>query len=158
GVWRYTAVTPGGPPLHIHRAEDEFFYIVKGEFDFQLDNCITRAPAGSFVFIPKDAVHTFRHVGSEPGVMIGTVHPAGFEGLFRDFPGSDSERVKALFRKYHMEVVGPPLEDRATPHPAAAAGDKSAKVFRIGVLSPGCHPPSATLDLLVQGLKELGYA
>src|SRR5262249_30469802 len=79
-------------------------------------------------------------------------------GLFRDFPGSDSERVKALFRNYHMEVVGPALEDRVIPHPAAAAGDKSAKVFRIGVLSPGCHPPSATLDLLVQGLKELGYA
>jgi len=36
GVWRYTANLPGGPPLHIHRAEDEFFYVVSGEFNFQL--------------------------------------------------------------------------------------------------------------------------
>ena len=27
GVWRYTSTIPGGPPLHIHRAEDEFFYV-----------------------------------------------------------------------------------------------------------------------------------
>ena len=33
GVWRYTANLPGGPPLHIHRAEDEFFYVVSGEFN-----------------------------------------------------------------------------------------------------------------------------
>jgi len=33
-----------------------------------------------------------------------------------------------------------------------------AKVFRIGVLSPGCHPPTANLDLLLQGLRDLGYA
>ena len=26
------------------------------------------------------------------------------------------------------------------------------------MLSPGCHPPSATLDLLLQGLRDLGYA
>src|SRR5215831_16707669 len=29
GVWRYTANLPGGPPLHIHRAEDAFFYVVR---------------------------------------------------------------------------------------------------------------------------------
>jgi hypothetical protein len=26
------------------------------------------------------------------------------------------------------------------------------------VLSPGCHPPTANLDLLLQGLRDLGYA
>ena len=30
GVWRYTSTIPGGPPLHIHRAEDEFFYVLSG--------------------------------------------------------------------------------------------------------------------------------
>ena len=55
-----------------------------------------------------------------------------------------------------MEVVGPPIEDRAASRPAANAA--GAKVFRIGVLSPGCQPPAATLDLLVQGLQEMGYS
>jgi putative ABC transport system substrate-binding protein len=157
GVWRYTANLPGGPPLHIHRAEDEFFYVVSGEFNFQLGDCITRAPAGSFVFIPKDAVHTFQNIGAEPGVLLGTVHPGGFEGLFQDLPGADMEQVKALFRRHNMDVVGPPLP--APPRPPVSAANKKtqAKAFRIGVLSPGCHPPTANLDLLLQGLRDLGY-
>ena len=156
GAWRYTANLPGGPPLHIHRAEDEFFYVVSGEFNFQLGDCITRAPAGSFVFIPKDTVHTFQSIGAEPGVLLGTVHPGGFEGLFQDLPGADMEGVKALFKKYKMEVVGPPLAAPARPQISAVEGKPQAKVFRIGVLSPGCHPPAANLDLLLQGLRDLG--
>jgi mannose-6-phosphate isomerase-like protein (cupin superfamily) len=35
GVWRYTKVLEGGPPLHIHRTEDEFFYVLSGEVNFQ---------------------------------------------------------------------------------------------------------------------------
>jgi quercetin dioxygenase-like cupin family protein len=87
GVWRYTKVLEGGPPLHIHRTEDEFFYVLSGEFNFQLGDCIKHTPAGSFVFIPKGIVHTFQHVGPEPGVLLGSVHPGGFEGLISGPPG-----------------------------------------------------------------------
>src|SRR5262249_33347439 len=159
GVWRYTKVLEGGPPLHIHRTEDEFFYVLSGEFNFQLGDCIKHTPAGSFVFIPKDVVHTFRHVGPEPGVLLGSVHPGGFEGLFQGLPGADAETVRALFQKYNTDVVGPPLEAARWQAPRTAPGTKpSGKLWRIGVLAPGCHPPSAALDLLLQGLRDLGYA
>src|SRR5215475_3726687 len=163
GVWRYTKVREGGPPLHIHRTEDEFFYVLNGEFNFQLGDCIKHTPAGSFVFIPKDIVHTFQHVGSEPGVLLGSVHPGGFEGLFQGLPGADAEMIKALFKKYNMDVVGPPLEvamspARITPiRGVAATAQPATKTYRIGVLAPGCHPPSSTLDILLQGLRDLGY-
>jgi putative ABC transport system substrate-binding protein len=159
GVWRYTAVLGGGPPLHIHRTEDEFFYVLSGEFNFQLGDCIKHTPAGSFVYIPKDMVHTFQHVGHEPGVLLGSVHPGGFEGLFQGLPGADEEKIKALFKQYNMDIVGPPLEaPRPRPTVTVPRGKPSGKIYRIGVLSPGCHPPSAALDLLLQGLRDLGYA
>jgi quercetin dioxygenase-like cupin family protein len=120
GAWRYTSVPGGGPPLHIHRAEDEFFYVLKGEFAFQLGDCIKHAPAGSFVFIPKDVVHTFQTISSEPGVLLGSVHPGGFEGLFQDLPGADEETDKALFKKHNMDVVGPPLDEARSPARLAA--------------------------------------
>jgi putative ABC transport system substrate-binding protein len=162
GVWRYTSTIPGGPPLHIHRAEDEFFYVLSGEFNFQLGECIKRAPAGSFVFIPKDVAHTFQHVGPDPGVLLGTVHPAGFEGLFQGLPRADEATVRALFKKHAMEVVGPPLEAAALPpaRPLASRGKDAqspAKISRIGVLSPGCYPPSFVVDTFLQGLRDLGY-
>jgi len=161
GVWRYTSTIPGGPPLHIHRAEDEFFYVLSGEFNFQLGDCIKRAPAGSFVFIPKDVVHTFQHVGPEPGALLGTVHPGGFEGLFQGLPRADEATVRALFKKHGMEVIGPPLEAAPPPPRPSASRAKGAqpptKIPRIGVLSPGCHPPSFVLDVFLQGLRDLGY-
>ena len=161
GVWRYTSTIPGGPPLHIHRAEDEFFYVLSGEFNFQLGDCIKRAPAGSFVCIPKDVVHTFQHVGPKPGVLLGTVHPGGFEGLFQGLPGADEKTIKELFKKHAMEVVGPPLEvASSSPRHSASRGkgaQPGAKVFRIGVLTPGCHPPSSVLDKFLQGLSDFGY-
>jgi putative ABC transport system substrate-binding protein len=160
GVWRYTKVLEGGPPLHIHRAEDEWFYVLSGEFNFQLGDCIVHTPAGSFVFIPKDMVHTFQRVGSEPGVLLGSVHPGGFEAFFQDLPGTgaDEETVKALFKKHNMDIVGPPLEAATSRPPRTTPlGKPSEKIFRIGVLSPGCHPPSSALNLLLQGLRDLGY-
>ena len=161
GVWRYTSTIPGGPPLHIHRAEDEFFYVLSGEFNFQLGECVKRAPAGSFVFIPKDVAHTFQHVGPDPGVLLGTVHPGGFEGLFQGLPKADEATVRALFKKHSMEVVGPPLEVAPShPRPSASRGTGArppAKISRIGVLSPGCYPPSFVIDTFLQGLRDLGY-
>jgi putative ABC transport system substrate-binding protein len=91
------------------------------------------------------------------------VHPGGFEGFFQGLPGADEETVKTLFKQYNMDVVGPPLEVATAPAcPAAvrggaAAAPSSTKIYRIGVLAPGCHPPSPTVSILLQGLREFGY-
>jgi mannose-6-phosphate isomerase-like protein (cupin superfamily) len=158
GVWRYTS-QPGGPPLHIHRAEDEFFYVLSGEFNFQLGDCITRAPAGSYVFIPRQTAHTFQNIGPDPGVLLGVVSPGGFEGFFMGLPGADMDQAMALMTQHHMDVVGPPLEavmPRPRP-PSTGTARPPVKIARIGVLAPGCPPPSTALDTLLQGLRDLGY-
>jgi uncharacterized cupin superfamily protein len=60
----------GGPPPHIHHREDEWIYVLEGEYEL-LDNDRTiRATAGSFVFLPKSRLHTFKNVGSTPGKLL----------------------------------------------------------------------------------------
>lgn len=159
GVWRYTSPAGGGPPVHLHRAEDEFFYVLNGEFNFQLGDCIKSAPAGSFVFIPKGAVHTFQHVGPEPGALMGAVTPGGFEGLFMDLPGADEDAVRAFLKKHHMDVVGPPLDANALARKPAPPGTPQprTKLPRIGVLVPACAPFSPVLEVFLQGLRARGY-
>jgi len=110
GIWRYVMPPGGGPGSHIHRGEDEFFYVLKGTFDFQLGDSVSHAPAGSFIFIRRGAAHTFKNVGSEPGVLMGGVTPAGFEGYFTEWKGADENSLNALRTKHNMEVVGPPLQ------------------------------------------------
>lgn len=57
-----------GTPLHVHREDDESFYILEGELTFYLSEGgePTPALACSFIHIPGGAAHAFR-VDSETG-------------------------------------------------------------------------------------------
>lgn len=64
---------PGGFfPRHSHPGE-EFIYVLKGTWEYQLDGqppVIVKA--GEALFIPYGAVHSARNVGDEPGVELAT--------------------------------------------------------------------------------------
>lgn len=109
GLFRQTIAPESGPPAHFHRAADEFFYVVSGEFSFRLGERVVSAPARSVVFVPRGTVHAFRNVGTKPGVLLVGVTPGGFEGIFAQRQGVDPETDQALMRMYDMEIVGPPL-------------------------------------------------
>jgi quercetin dioxygenase-like cupin family protein len=106
-----------GTPLHINTREDENYYIVEGTLTFQLGESAVEAPAGTFVHIPRDAVHTHWNATAAPVKMLGVPSPAGFERFFAELAGlmaqtpsgpSDVGRIAALYEKYGLQVVGPP--------------------------------------------------
>jgi len=110
GLFRQTIAPKSGPPTHIHQTEDEFFYVVKGEFKLKLGDRIVSAPAQSVMFVPRGTAHTFQNAGTEPGVILVGVTPGGFEKMFEERQGVDAETNRALAKKHNMEVVGPPLQ------------------------------------------------
>jgi quercetin dioxygenase-like cupin family protein len=67
-------------PLHLHRKEDEAFYVLEGEMTFQIGEQTIRARPGSFVFGPKDVPHTYT-VDSGPARLLFLLSPPGFEGF-----------------------------------------------------------------------------
>jgi len=109
GLFRQTIPPKSGPPTHIHGAEDEFFYVVSGEFNFKLGDRIMSAPARSIVFVPRGTVHTFQNVGAEPDVVLVGVTPGSFERMFEERQGADAETNRTLMKMHNMEVVGPPI-------------------------------------------------
>jgi len=46
------------PPLHIHRNEDEAWYILDGRMTFYVGDTALEAGPGSFVFAPSGTPHT----------------------------------------------------------------------------------------------------
>jgi quercetin dioxygenase-like cupin family protein len=80
------AIVPpgGGPPPHIHRHEDETFYVVEGTCAFLLDQEWITAGAGDFVNVPRGAVHRFHNRGTRPVRLIVTFTPAGIEKFFEE--------------------------------------------------------------------------
>lgn len=105
-----------GPPLHIHVNEDEIFYVLEGSFRFKLDGELRDAPAGTFVFIPRGAEHTWQNVGDAPGRFLVVTAPAGFERFFERFAeipvgASAAEEFRRIGAEIGLAVAGPPLSE-----------------------------------------------
>jgi quercetin dioxygenase-like cupin family protein len=67
-------------PLHLHRKEDEAFYVLEGEMTFQIGEQKIKARPGSFLFGPRDVPHTYT-VDSGPAKLLFLLSPPGFEGF-----------------------------------------------------------------------------
>jgi quercetin dioxygenase-like cupin family protein len=108
-------IAPGdGPPLHVHAAEDESWYVLEGQLRFRLGGEIADAPAGSFVFVPRGTPHCFRNVGERPARILVLFTPSGMERFFDRFAAlpagpPDPDAFRRLGAEAGMEVVGPPL-------------------------------------------------
>src|SRR5437764_4964779 len=115
-------VPPGaGSPWHLHRNEDESFYVVEGEILFIVGDEQQRITAGpgTFVFGPREIPHGFRVAGSSPARMLIEATPAGFEhfvlALSEPAPASgfppagppDMEKVMAAAARANIEILGP---------------------------------------------------
>ncbi len=106
-----------GPPQHIHKTEDEAFYVLEGEINMLVGERTFRMKAGAFVNIPKGTVHAMCLVGQKPAKFLAIFSPPGLEKFFDEAAGldlTDTEayvaKAKALAEKYNMEIVGPPLK------------------------------------------------
>ena len=109
---------PGpGPPLHMHRDQDELIYTLDGHFRVKLGDELHDAPAGSFVFIPRGTPHAWQKVGDAPARFFAVLMPAAtaFEQFFVRYAELPrDERGVAAFAQLAaetqaMDVVGPPL-------------------------------------------------
>jgi quercetin dioxygenase-like cupin family protein len=72
----------GGPPPHIHRREEESFYVLEGEITFQVGDDRFVAKAGTFANMPVGSLHSFRNDTDKLARMIISVAPAGLEKMF----------------------------------------------------------------------------
>lgn len=113
-VFEQTGLTPkGGPPLHIHPNQDEWFYIIDGEYLFQVGEERYPMKKGDTIFLPRNVQHAFIQL-SETGKVIVSYLPAGkMEAFFAatdkwDSPPSREEIVR-VFAEHGMTVTGPPL-------------------------------------------------
>lgn len=98
------SIVPRGlaAPVHIHRREDEFSFVLEGRWGFQLRSDVVHAEPGDLVYKPRDVWHTFWNATDQPARLLEIISPAGLEQLFVELsdllqtdPG-DLEAVAAL--------------------------------------------------------------
>ncbi|WP_336362029.1 cupin domain-containing protein [Halalkalicoccus salilacus] len=117
---------PGfGPPRHVHDEDDEMFYIIEGEAEFESGDLHTQAGPGTTVYLPHGTPHAWRT--TEQTRLIQLTFQTGFEQFFIEM-GTPAERMELppepeeppdveaimnrmseLGEKYGFELLGPPL-------------------------------------------------
>lgn len=113
-IFEYTGNEKGGPPLHVHPQQDEIFFIVEGEYLFQVGEDKHNLKAGDTIFLPRTIPHAFAQL-TEYGKMFFLFQPSGkMEDFFRKIGSLTSQPTPAqgakIFADHDMKVVGPPLQ------------------------------------------------
>ena len=111
----------GGPPPHLHRREDETFYVVEGEITFQFGEERVIAKPGTFIHMPIGKLHAFTNNTDKPAKLLISFVPAGLEKMFFELghpiaddvelapppTPADFEKLLELAPRYGIEIKPP---------------------------------------------------
>jgi len=106
---------PGGPigpprliaPLHLHRNDDEGWYVLEGILRVQVGDEVVEANAGSAVFVPRGTPHTYWNPGPAAVryllVMTPNIHQLIQE--IHAMADRSAPLLRAVFKKYDSELL-----------------------------------------------------
>ena len=98
---------PAGPPryiapLHLHRSDDEAWYVLEGVLCVRQGDTVVEVRAGSGILVPKGTLHTYWNPSAERTRYLLLMTP-GIYGLIRgihEMTERSPERIRALFEKF----------------------------------------------------------
>lgn len=115
-----TSKLPPGPAGHIHTREDESWYIIEGELQFEVGDETATAGPGSLVYAPRNVPHSYRVVKA-PARYLLMFTPAGIEPLFAEvaelrkrYP-NEGEEYRAELEKVQAKYGARPAKGWVKP-------------------------------------------
>lgn len=99
-----------GAPVHTHKNEDEYSYVLEGRIGVQLGDEVLEAGPGELVFKPRGVAHAFWNAGDEPARLLEIISPAGFENYFREMapllaaPERDQAAIGEVVARYELDI------------------------------------------------------
>lgn len=116
-IFESIRIKEGGPSHHYHYSQDEWWYVLQGQFLIKVGDTIHEAKAGDSVFGPRMVPHSFAKVGEGEGKLLMVFQPAGkMEELFIKISSgtlknlSTAEQAK-IMEEHGIKRVGPPIKD-----------------------------------------------
>ena len=109
GVYSLTehlVTAASNPPMHVQTDEDEAFYILDGEIEFEVDGNVAIATSGTFAFVARGAAHTFRVLTPTARMLVIC-------------SGKPADNLEDFFTS-----MGTPATERALPTPGAPDLDR----------------------------------
>jgi mannose-6-phosphate isomerase-like protein (cupin superfamily) len=98
--------TMGGAPLHLHRHDDEAFYVLAGTIKVSFGGETHILPPGGFAFVPRGIPHEWDTIG-EAHVLIVTA-PGGLEeflAALHTWPGGYADAWRVLGERHGYTLL-----------------------------------------------------
>src|SRR6187397_3263998 len=102
----HLATAASNPPMHVQVDEDEAFYILEGEVEFEVDGQVVLATPGTFAFVARGAAHAFRVLTDTARMLVIC-------------SGRSSYNLADFFHD-----MGEPATERRLPEPSAPDVDR----------------------------------
>lgn len=102
----------GGPARHLHYSQDEWFFVVEGEFIFEVGQEQFRLRPGDSLLAPRKVPHVWAYTGGTGGSILIAFMPAGkMESFFLQVTKANAMPAQdpGLWLAHGMELLGPPL-------------------------------------------------
>jgi mannose-6-phosphate isomerase-like protein (cupin superfamily) len=98
--------TTGGAPMHVHRHEDECFYVVEGNLIVHCGEEVFEAGPRSFVFLPRGVPHGWDVVGNGEATVLLITVPGMLEEFLHDYHAvSEPEAREQVAEKYGITFL-----------------------------------------------------
>jgi mannose-6-phosphate isomerase-like protein (cupin superfamily) len=94
-------------PLHLHRSEDEAWFVLEGRLGFRMGGEEIVAEAGNAVIVPAGMPHSYWNAGSDRARYVIVLEPrtaALIEAIHAMDP-FDPARLPALFEEHDSELL-----------------------------------------------------
>lgn len=107
-----------GPPLHVHREQDDTFFVLEGVLAVQIGEELVELRPGDFASVPPGVPHTFDNIRKDqpPPKVCNLMTPGGLDAQFREMwsPGvaGDPDETARVREKHGITVVGPTLGEK----------------------------------------------
>ncbi len=103
-----------GPPRHVHHRQDEWYYVLAGEFLFEVGGVRYTLPVGGTIWAPREIPHVYANTSTTEGMVILLCQPGGIENFFDAFVKGMMDKVsqaqmEQIHVRYGIEMLGPPL-------------------------------------------------
>jgi len=102
----YLVTAACNPPMHVQLAEEEAFYILDGEVEFEVDGQVVTATPGSFALVARGSAHRY-------SVLTDTAR------MLVICSGKPADNLEDFFLS-----MGTPATERALPTPGAPDVDR----------------------------------
>lgn len=98
--------------LHVHRVQEETFYVLEGECDWTVGDERLRAPPGTYLFLPPGVPHNIANASDKPARVLMTVSPPGHEHYFEELAetvargdAANPDKIASLRARYDTDQL-----------------------------------------------------